>query len=256
MNIRILGAHNIESQESRCISFLIDDILAVDAGSLTSGLTFPEQRKLRAVLLTHQHYDHVRDIPALGMNFYLFEKTIEIYSTRPVYEALSAHLLNDVLYPDFMEKPPEKPAIQFEIMEPGRTELIAGYAVLPVPVNHAVPTVGYQITSASGKKVFITSDTGPGLSNCWKQVSPDLLIIELTALNKYNDFARQSGHLTAALLRQELESFREIRGYLPQVVLVHMNPLDEKAIKTQVAVVASALNIKIRPGYEGMRIDI
>jgi ribonuclease BN (tRNA processing enzyme) len=256
VNIRILGAHNIESQSSRCISFLIDDVLAIDAGSLTSGLTFPEQQKLKAVLLTHQHYDHVRDIPALGMNFYLYEKTIEIYSTRTVYEVLSAHLLNDVLYPDFMKKPPEKPAILFKIMESGRAETIAGYAVLPVPVNHAVPTVGYQITSASGKKVFITSDTGPGLDNCWKQVSPDLLIIELTALNKYTDFARQSGHLTAALLRQELESFREIRGYLPQVVLVHMNPLDEKGIKTEVDVVARALNTEIRLGYEGMRIDI
>jgi len=256
VNIRILGAHNIESQSSRCISFLIDDVLAVDAGSLTSGLTFPEQRKLKAVLLTHQHYDHVRDIPALGMNFLLYEKTIEIYSTRPVFETLSAHLLNNVLYPDFMEKPPEKPAIQFKIIEPGRTETIAGYTVLPVPVNHAVPTVGYQITSADGKKVFITSDTGPGLDNCWKQISPDLLIIELTALNKYTDFARQSGHLTAALLRQELESFREIRGYLPHLVLVHMNPLDEKGIKTELAVVARALNTKIRFGYEGMRIDI
>jgi ribonuclease BN (tRNA processing enzyme) len=256
VNIRILGAHNIESQDSRCISFVIDDVLAIDAGSLTSSLTFPEQQKLKAVLLTHQHYDHVRDIPALGMNFYLYEKTIEIYSIRPVYEVLSAHLLNNVLYPDFTKSPSEKPAIQFKIMEPGRTETIAGYAVLPVPVNHAVPTVGYQITSASGKKVFITSDTGPGLDNCWKQVSPDLLIIELTALNKYTDFARQSGHLTAALLRQELESFREIRGYLPQVVLVHMNPLDEKGIKAEVAVVARALNAKIRFGYEGMRIDI
>ncbi len=244
MNIRILGAHNIESQGSRCISFLIDGVLAIDAGALTSSLTFPEQQKLKAVLLTHQHYDHVRDIPALGMNFFLFEKTIEIYATRPVHEAISAHLLNNVLYPDFMERPPEKPTIQFKMIEPGRTEAIAGYTVLPVSVNHAVPTVGYQITSSDGKKVFITSDTGPGLSDCWKQVSPDLLIIEVTALNKYNDFARQSGHLTPALLQQELETFREIKGYLPQVITVHMNPLDEKGIKAEIAVVARALKLK------------
>jgi ribonuclease BN (tRNA processing enzyme) len=256
MNIRILGAHNIESQGSRCISFLIDGVLAVDAGALTSSLKFPEQQKLKAVLLTHQHYDHIRDIPALGMNFYLHEKTIEIYGTRPVYEALSAHLLNNVLYPGFMERPPEKPVIQFRMMEPGRAEVIAGYTVLPVPVNHAVPTVGYQITSAKGKKVFITSDTGPGLSDCWKQLSPDLLIIEVTALNKYNDFAREAGHLTPALLQQELESFREIKGYLPQVITVHMNPLDEKGIKAEMAAVSRAFKLKIRLGYEGMRIEL
>ena len=105
MKILILGAHNIESDKTGCTSFLIDDVLALDAGALTSGLSLAEQRRLQAVLLTHHHYDHIRDIPALGMNFYLFEKTITLYSTPPVYEALTAHLLNNVLYPNFIERP-------------------------------------------------------------------------------------------------------------------------------------------------------
>ena len=256
MEVTILGAHNIESRDTRCISLLIDGVLAIDAGALTSSLPFPAQQKLKAVLLTHQHYDHVRDIPAIGMNFYLHENTIDIYSTRPVREALSAHLLNDALYPDFMEKPPGKPAIRFNTVETGRAESVAGYAVLPVTVNHAVPTIGYQVTSAGGKKVFYTSDTGPGLDECWGQISPDLLIIEVTALNKYNDFARQSGHLTPALLLQELESFRRLKGYLPKVVTVHMNPLDEKGIKAEIDAAARALNTKIRLGHEGMRIEL
>jgi phosphoribosyl 1,2-cyclic phosphodiesterase len=256
MQIKILGAHNLESQDCRLVSLLIDDVLAIEASALTSSLTFPAQQKLKAVLLTHQHYDHIRDIPALGMNFLLHENTVEIYSTQPVYEALAAHLLNDRLYPNFMERPPEKPAIQFKTMEPGRTETIAGYRVLPISVNHAVPTVGFQITSSDGKTVFYTSDTGPGLAECWHQVSPELLIIEVTACNKYEEFARQSGHLTPALLQQELESFRNIKGYLPQVVLVHMNPLDEKIIEAEIAAVTSVLNTTIRLGYEGMRIHL
>ncbi len=256
MEIRILGAHNIESQDTRCVSLLIDDVLAIDAGALTSSLSFEEQQKLKAVLLTHQHYDHIRDIPALGMNFYLHENTIDIYAIHPVREALSAHLSNEILYPDFMERPPGKPALQFNELEPGREESIAGYTVLPVPVSHAVPTVGYQVTSADGKKVFHTSDTGPGLTDCWRQVSPDLLIIEVTALNKLDDFARQAGHLTSALLQQELESFRELKGYLPEIVTVHMNPLDEKEIKAEIDAVARALNTDIQLGYEGMRIKL
>ena len=82
--------------------------------ALTSSLSFPAQQKLKAVLLTHQHYDHIRDIPALAMNFLLHENTIEIYSTQPVYDALATHLLNDELYPNFMERPPEKPTIKFQ----------------------------------------------------------------------------------------------------------------------------------------------
>jgi ribonuclease BN (tRNA processing enzyme) len=252
MKIRILGAHNIESSESRCISLLVDDVIAIDAGALTSSLSQAEQQKLKAVLLTHQHYDHIRDIPALGMNFYLHEKTMDIYTTQATYNVLSANLLNDIVYPDYMTNPPEKPALRFRKMEAGKEEIITGYTVLPVTTTHAVPTVGYQITSAGGKKAFYTADTGPGLADVWRQVSPDLLISEVTMLNKYDDFARQSGHLTPALFQREMESFREIKGYLPQIVLVHMNPIDEKGIKEEIGAVARALNTTIRFGHEGM----
>ena len=256
MKVQILGAHNIESHDAKCISLLIDDVLAIDAGALTSSLSFSEQQKLNAVLLTHQHFDHIKDIPILGMNFRLHENTINVYSTQFVHEALSTYVLNHILYPNFMENPPEKPAIQFELLEPGKTQSIASYSVLPILVNHSVRTVGYQVTSSEGKTIFYTSDTGPGLADCWRRVTPDLLIIEVTALNKYNKFARESGHLTPELLQQELESFHELKGYLPQIILVHMNPLDEKEIETEVTAVAKALNTVIKLGCEGMRIEL
>ena len=117
MKVQILGAHNIESRDTRCISLIIDDIMVIDAGALTSSLSFEAQQKLKAVLLTHQHYDHIRDIPVLGMNFYLCEDAIDVYSTLPVREALLEYMLNDILYPNFMEKPPQKPAIRFNTVE-------------------------------------------------------------------------------------------------------------------------------------------
>jgi ribonuclease BN (tRNA processing enzyme) len=256
MKIRILGGHNIETNNTGCNSILIDDILAVDAGALTAKLSLKEQQNLKAVLLTHQHYDHVKDIPMLGMNLFLQGKATEIYTTRHVYDTLEERLFNDTLYPDFTKFPPEKPALHFNEVEPGRIESIAGYSILPVKVNHAVPTVGYQITSPDGKKVFITSDTGTGLEECWQQISPDLLFIEATLPNKDEEFTLQAGHLTPALVQKELESFLKIKGYLPQVVFVHTNPLLEKVIKAETNKVEKALDIKIRIGQEGMQINI
>jgi cAMP phosphodiesterase len=256
MKIHILGAHSTESHTAGCTCFLIDDVLAVDAGALTSTLSFAEEQNLKAVLLTHRHYDHTKDIPILGMNFTLHEKTLDIYSTTSVYEALAAHLLNNTLYPNYFERPTGKPTVRFHVIEPGRTETIAGYSVLPVAVNHAVPTVGFQITSTDGKKVFITSDTGPGLAEVWRQVSPELLIIELSLLNKYDAFARESGHLTPALLLKELESFREIKNYLPEIIAVHMNPLEERDIKAEISLVEKILKTKIRFGKKGMKISL
>jgi len=256
MIIKILGAHNCESESTKLVSLLIDDCLAIDAGGLTSSLSWPSQLKLKAILLTHRHYDHIRDIPAVAMNFFLNESAINVYSIPTVYEALNTHLLNVELYPKFMEHPPGNPTINFNVIEPGKTEQVEGYSILALPVNHSVPTVGFQVASTDGKAIFYTADTGPGLSDCWKKISPQLLVVEVTAPNRYEDFAREAGHLTPSLLAQELNSFRELKDYIPQVIIVHMHPGLEREIGAEVASVAQALNASIKLAYEGMQLQL
>ena len=252
MNIHFLGAHNCETREALYVSIMIDELLVLDAGGLTSSLSFPAQQWLRAVLLTHHHYDHIRDIPAIAMNLYLQSADIEVYSIQTVYDAVTSHLLNDRLYPRFHELPEEKPTIRFIVMKPHQTFKIDGYSVLAVPVRHSDAAVGYQVTSPSGKVLFYTGDTGPGLSSCWEHVSPQLLIIEVTATDRYEEWATRSGHLTPGLLRRELASFREIKGYLPRVITVHMNPRLEAEIKYEIASVAKELEASISLACEGM----
>lgn len=254
MRIQVLGAHNCESQTTRLVSLLIDDILAIDAGALTSNLSLPAQQKLKAILLTHAHYDHIRDVPAIAMNAFFNETTINIYSTPDVYDKLAAYLLNDKLYPAFLERPRDNPTIKFTTID--KAVQIDGYNILAVPVNHSIPTVGYQVTAPDGKTVFYTSDTGPGLADCWQQVSPQLLIIEVTAPNKHEEFTGKTGHLTPNLLKQELECFRALKGYLPEVVTVHMNPRQEKEIETEIRAVARSLNTSIRLAYKGMLLHL
>jgi ribonuclease BN (tRNA processing enzyme) len=256
MKVHILGAHNCEAQNMRFGCLLVDGSLALDAGGLTSSLTLSAQQKLRAVLLTHQHYDHIRDIPALAMNIYLSEATIKIHSIQSVYEALTNHLLSGELYPNFLEMPQGNPTIKFSTIEPLKTEGIEGYSVLAVPVNHAVPAVGYQVTSPDGRAVFYTGDTGPGLREYWPQLSPQLLITEVTAPNRHEGFARETGHLTPGLLKEELANFRETKGYLPQIVSIHMNPRLEAEIEAELAGVARELDSPIILAYEGMQLDL
>jgi ribonuclease BN (tRNA processing enzyme) len=256
MNIRVLGAHNCESKNSKLVSLLIDDFLAIDAGALTSSLSFEAQQKIKAILLTHQHYDHVRDIPTIAMNFFLRDATINVYSIPAVCDAVASHLLDDELYPDFRQRPAQEPTVRFTIIQPHQAEQIEGYSILAVPVNHSVPTVGYQVTSPDGKVVFYTGDTGPGLADCWRRVFPQLLIAEVTASDEYKEWSAESGHLTPGLLKEELTSFREVNGYLPQVVVVHMNPALEKEIAAEIAAVGKALSSSITLGYEGMQLSL
>ena len=256
MDVRILGAHSVESAEAGFTSILFDGILALEAGSLTSRLSLAEQRNLKAIVLTHQHYDHIRDIPAICMSFFHMGKTLDVYAPAPVHDVLYSHLINDVIYPDYTQKPVKKPTLNLHLLKPGKKRMIAGYDVLPVPVKHAVPAVGYQVTSPDGKKVFYTSDTGPGLEDVWRQISPDVLLIELTLPSSKEKFALETGHMTPVLLQKELASFKSIKGYLPSVVLLHLDPFIETQLKAEIDPVEKALGIKITFSYEGMVVRV
>lgn len=256
MNIKILGAHRCESRNTRYSTLLIDDVLVLDGGGITSSLSLEAQQRLKAVLLTHQHYDHVRDVLALAMNLYLSDNAVDVYSALPARDVLGSHFFDGDLFPNFLETPQENPVVKYTVIEPLQAFQVGGYSVTAVPVNHSVPTVGYQVTAPDGKSVFYTSDTGPGLGDCWKQVSPQLLVTELTVPDSFKEFCQRSGHLCPGLLKQELLTFRELKGYLPQVVTVHMSPFLEEEIKAEIAVVAEDLNTPITLGYEGMEIDL
>lgn len=253
MNIRILGAHSCESRDTKFVSLLVDNFLAIDAGGLTSSLSFDDQQKLKALLLTHQHYDHIRDTPALAINRFFQGGSIFIYATKSVYDTLTTHLFNDKLYPNFFRMPEPNPALNFIQVEPYKELLIEGYRVLALPVNHN-HAVAYRIISPDNKELFYTGDTGQGLEECWKNISPQLLLIEVTQSNQYENDAIKSNHLTPGLLEKELVTFKQLKGYLPSVIVVHMNPKSQKNIEAELAVVSKNLKCQITVAYEGMKV--
>jgi len=259
MNIRFLGTHNSESKDVRPACILIDNFLAIDAGGLISSLTFSEQLAIEALLITHHHYDHIKDIPMMGMNFYVQKAGINIYSIPSVYEAL-AYLFEypGKLYTNFLNHPPEHPAINFTAIEPLKPFSIKQYQILAVPVKHSVPAVGYQITTPLGKNLFYSGDTGKGLEDIWQYISPDLLVIEVTAADGFLKSATETNHLTPGLLKDELTSFRKIKGYLPKIITVHMFPQspEKELIEDELKQVAVELNADIIPGYEGLQITL
>lgn len=256
MQIRFLGAHNTELSNARMSGILVDGCLALDAGSLTSGLSLAEQLEIKAVILSHHHYDHIRDVPALAMNLYLNQGSVDIYATEPVIEAIGTHLLNGVLYPDLLHLPPESPTLRFHPVTLFNPEDISGYQVRLVPMHHSVDTAGIEVVSSAGQSLFYTGDTGPGLDYCWEQVAPDLLIAEVTVPNRYESFAYGSGHLTPALLEVELSYFYQVNSYLPPVIAVHMNPSLEAEVAAEIEAVATNLGVSITLAREGEELTI
>src|SRR6202034_818492 len=62
VELRVIGCHGGETPKHRTSAFIVDDRVAIDAGSLTSGMELKAQCALEAVLVSHAHLDHVRDL--------------------------------------------------------------------------------------------------------------------------------------------------------------------------------------------------
>jgi phosphoribosyl 1,2-cyclic phosphodiesterase len=258
VEVRILGAHLTEVKGARLTSLLIDGVLVVDAGGLTSALALPEQKEIEAVLLTHHHFDHTRDLVTLAANAgYYWRRQLSVYALRYTLDIVAGVLLDGKLYTNFFEYPSkETPTVVLEAIEPYSKKAIGDYEVLAVPVKHSAPAVGYQITCSGGRSLFYTGDTTVGISDCWQHVAPQLLITEVAGPDKYEDWLRKAGHLCPRLLREELTQFRRLKGYLPRIIVIHIGNPYEEEIKEEVAQVAQELKADLSLGHEDMRVTL
>jgi len=249
--VKFLGTHNAESRNTRLVSLLLDGVLAVDAGSLVSELSFPEQKKIKAILLSHGHYDHIRAVPAFAFNN--SDRTTKVAATPRTLDILSSHLIDGVVYPQFTSEASflQKATIKLVALQPFKRKNIEGYKVMAVPVQHPLDGVGFEITSGDGKTLFYTGDTGPGLSSIWGNISPQLIISDVTWPNSLANAAKDAGHLCPEMLKNELIEFRRVNGYLPKVAAIHMSPQHEREIEGEVREVAGLLGTSIDITHEG-----
>ena len=256
MQLRVLGAHNVESRHTRMESHLIDGVLALDAGSLTRSLTQDELNSIRAIILSHRHFDHVKDLLPLGIAVRNTGVTIDVYAIQDTVDAVTDTLMNGRLFPDFLSSPSvEAPTFRMHSVEFYEPFDVLGYTALAVPVPHSVPAAGFQV-SDSNVSLFYTGDTGRGLSDAWEHVAPDVLLTEVTFGNENEASARAAGHLTPDLLMGELARFDEIHGRVPQVVVSHINPAWEDAVRRELADITDSTGQQFTIAHADMSMEL
>jgi ribonuclease BN (tRNA processing enzyme) len=258
MHVRVLGAHNLESSHTRCTSLLVNKVLAIDAGSLTSGLTFEEQTSLEALVLTHRHMDHVRDLPGIGLALRLREASLPVYLTGQTADAVREHLLNGILYPRLYESGGGPVPLELRQMSAGSRFEVGGLTVLPLPATHVEGTLGLRVSDEEGKSFYFTSDSGPLRDETRSRLGGiHVLVTEVTMSSEHETMALEAGHLTPGLLERELVTFEQSFGRpLPRVVVVHLDAMEESDVREELAVLAERLEVRIDIGHAGLEFEV
>ncbi len=218
----------------------MNDALCVDAGAVTEALSLDDQARVRAVLVTHSHMDHVASLPFLVEN--VFGRThgpLEVLAPEDVLEALKTHLFNDALWPDFSRISAENgPSVTFRAVPVGAPFPADGISATAVRVSHVVPTYGYVLSDDASSVVF-SGDTGP-TEEIWSVArrTPRLkaLFVECSFPSDLQRIADVSCHLTPTTLRAEMTKFpRDVPVYL-----YHMKPPALDRLKAEIAALGEA----------------
>jgi len=193
--------------------FLIDDVVAIDAGSLAMAITDDERPLIQDIVLTHAHLDHVAGLPLfIDDQFSSLEHPIRIHATNEVIDVLERDIFNWSVYPRFSElKNSHGAVVDYRPFEQGTEFSVAHLNIRSIAVNHRVPCSGFVVSDGLST-VAITGDTA-GMDTFWESLgnSPrlDALLIECAFPNELEELARTSHHLTPRQMGRELKKSKQ-----------------------------------------------
>ncbi len=224
MKLRILGCSGGIGGNLRTTSLLLDHNVLIDAGTGIGDLSLAEMCMIDHVFVTHSHLDHIASLPLLIDSVgFMRDQPLVIHATEETLAILKEHVFNWEIWPDFTEIPSlHRPILRYESIVIGEAVDMGGCRITPLPANHIVPAVGFQVDSGKASLVF-TGDT----TTCdalWESVNRirnlEYLIVETAFSNSEKELAILSKHLCPSLLNEELRKLK----HNPKIYITHLKP--------------------------------
>jgi ribonuclease BN (tRNA processing enzyme) len=210
-----------EEQLAYLTSYLINDTLAIDAGGLGFFRDPFVQARVRHVLISHTHMDHIASLPIFVENAYEGKPDcVTIHGSSAVLESMQRDVFNDRIWPDFIKLSTgsKAPFLKLSPLENHKPVELEGLTITPIPMDHVVPTQGF-IVEEDGAAVVIASDTGPTQA-IWDAANahPNVkaLFLEACFPNNMKWLAEVSKHLTPEMFGAEL---RKLNKQVPTYVV-------------------------------------
>lgn len=213
------------NDEQHLTCYLIDDCLAIDAGSLALSLSKNQKETVRDVIITHPHLDHIATLPLfIDDLFENLREPIRIHASLEAIKVLERDIFNWDVYPKFSELKNEYGnIIEYVPFDLENEFSVKHLKFKAVAVNHQIPTVGL-IISDEKSVIGLSSDTAETFE-FWQVINRekkvDALLVESSFPNELEELARASFHLTPKMLASELE---KLNHKDLQILAVHLKP--------------------------------
>jgi cAMP phosphodiesterase len=237
MDLRVIGCHGGETPKHRTSAFVVNDELAIDAGSLTSGMELRAQLGLTAVLVSHAHLDHIRDLATIADNRAQNDcPPLLIAGTKQTIQILQKHFFNGLLWPDFTKIPSARqPTIKYVVLKPEVKTNICGYSVRAILVSHTIECCAFVVEGKDGSIAY-SGDTGP-TKRMWEVLNQvtnlRAMLMEVSFPDSEQKVATLSGHHTPSTLDRELRKYKNPKD-LP-TLLYHIKPVFQAKVEREVA---------------------
>lgn len=233
MRIDVLGCGGGCSRDQRPCTFLVNGVVAVDAGSLATALSVEEQSRVTDVLLTHSHLDHVRDLPLTVLNRLPGAPRLKVHGLRATLDPVRENLFRSPMWFDAFDEPVGDPLLAAVEVSDRCAFGLDGLTVTPFAVPHGVPAVGYLLDDGRVAAAICADTVGGGVLENLPPSRGRLaaVFIEASFPDRMSDFARRTDHLTPRSMARECAA-------LPPGVAVHVihrKPGHEAEIAADVA---------------------
>ena len=252
MRVELLSSSIPSSDLQFLVSFLVNDEVAIDAGSLGLLADLRRQQRVKHVFITHEHLDHIATLPVFLENVYEpGPESVEVLASRELLDFLHNDIFNDRVWPDFIElSRPDNAFMNTTAIELLRPISRAGLTVTALPVSHGVDTIGLVVDDGQTVVAF-PSDTGPTelfwthLASCDRVKA---VFLEVSFPQSLADLAALTGHLCPATFAAETQKLPRDLARQVRWIVVHRKARYAAQIAREIEALGLPNVELVRPG--------